>query len=396
MQSKIPTSTLHNWKKKNTNELFGIEHASDFNNRIELLKTIAQSQKLLQAAKALYWIYQTQKSILEKLKNRKQVLYQSKKEIIEAIEQSKYALGLQKAIQQFSISYQQYNAWSKHIACKKEKDLLCRKKNYHQLSFKEVHVIKDYLYKAIYRHWSLAAIYYQMMRDKKAFCSQTTFYKYAKLLKPERIRARKKKYSTGIRADSAKKMLHMDVTIYRPLDHTKLYIYLICDNFSRKILGFKVSKHYNSQIAFENLKEAYYKHELSHTKPYVYLITDGGIENHGKVDRFINHAHINLRKLIAQTDIIQSNSMIEAVNKRMKYDFLFTQKLLDKQAVIKYLDWAVPEYNSKPHSALFGYTPDEVFAGALPDRLMFKPAIQAAKEKRKQVNLNDTCFNCFV
>jgi putative transposase len=66
-----------------------------------------------------------------------------------------------------------------------------------------------------------------------------------------------------------------------------------------------------------------------------------------------------------------SNSMVEAVNKRMKYDFLFTTKLLNIEQTTQYLVYAVEQYNNKPHSSLFGLTPHEVFTGAIPDKDMF-------------------------
>ena len=87
--------------------------------------------------------------------------------------------------------------------------------------------------------------------------------------------------------------------------------------------------------------------------------------------------------------------MVEAVNKRMKYDFLFTVNLLDIQQTIQYLSWAVEQYNNKPHSALYGLTPKEVFNGMIPDKDMFKTAIKLAANKRKSINMNQQCLNCF-
>jgi hypothetical protein len=62
---------------------------------------------------------------------------------------------------------------------------------------------------------------------------------------------------------------------------------------------------------------------------------------------------------------------------------------------VKYLIRAVDEYNNKPHYALHGLTPTEVFNGAIPDKDMFKPAMQQATQRRKEINLNQNCMNCF-
>ncbi len=186
----------------------------------------------------------------------------------------------------------------------------------------------------------------------------------------------------------------MDVTIYRPLDHAKVYIYFLVDNFSRFILNWKASMEYSSRITFENINEAYQRFNLEEINPYVDLITDGGSENKGLVTDFVDSPEVNLKKLIAKKDIIFSNSMVEAVNKRMKYDFLFTVRLLDLGQTKQYLSYAIEQYNNKPHSALHGLTPTEAFQGQLPDKDLFKQAIHQAASKRKMINLGQQCLNC--
>jgi hypothetical protein len=226
--------------------------------------------------------------------------------------------------------------------------------------------------------------------------SKTTFYKYANLLILTRAKPVKKKYDQGIRADKPERLLHMDVTIFRPLDHSRVYVYFLVDNFSRFILNWKASLDYSAKITFQNISEAYEKYNLDKVNPRVDLVCDGGSENKGMVDVFVNSPNMNIQKLVAQTDIVFSNSMIEAVNKRMKYDFLFTTNLLNIEQTDQYLSYAVEQYNNKPHSSLYGLTPTEAFNGALPDKDMFKPAIRQAALKRKMINLNMECLNCFL
>ena len=98
--------------------------------------------------------------------------------------------------------------------------------------------------------------------------------------------------------------------------------------------------------------------------------------------------------MVAQKDIHFSNSMIEAVNKRMKYDFLFRNQLLDFEHTKHFLETAVQQYNNRPHSALFGLTPYEVFYGAIPDKTLFKNQIEQAKLLRKTENKALLCDSC--
>ncbi len=103
----------------------------------------------------------------------------------------------------------------------------------------------------------------------------------------------------------------------------------------------------------------------------------------GFVCRAIENGEIKINRPVAQKEIHFSNSMIEAVNKRMKYDFPFRARLPDLEHTCRFLETAVEQYNNRSHSALFGFTPQELFYGAIPDKLFFKPQIEQAKALRK-------------
>ncbi|MBN2215172.1 MAG: transposase [Bacteroidales bacterium] len=395
IMNHIPSSTLCNWKNRDTGLLFGLDLLSSYEDNLQMIKDFHSKATLLKAAKALYFIYSTYMNIFETIKNKKKLLHRSGKLVIQTIDMVKDTIGQNKALRAFGITYQQYYAWKKKITCKISPGNLCRKVYHNQLTFKEVDVIKRYLAKPQYRHWNITPVFYQILRDKAAFFSRTTFYKYVNKLNLQRSRPDKKKYSAGIRSEAPKRILHMDVTIFRPLDHTRIYLYFLVDNFSRFILNWKASLEYSAKITFQNISEAFNKYNLDKIYPYVDLICDDGTENKGMVDVFTNSHDSNIRKLVAQCDILFSNSMVEAVNKRIKYDFLFTTKLLNIEQTIQYLAWAIEQYNNKPHSALYGLTPSEVFNGSCPDKDMFKTAIRHAAQKRKEVNMGQVCLNCY-
>ena len=64
--------------------------------------------------------------------------------------------------------------------------------------------------------------------------------------------------------------------------------------------------------------------------------------------------------------------MIEAINKRLKYDYLFTLELQSFEQTHEYLEKSVNDYNNKPQLAFYGLTPKEVFEGKMPDKDIFK------------------------
>ncbi|MEM6525348.1 MAG: integrase core domain-containing protein [Bacteroidota bacterium] len=122
------------------------------------------------------------------------------------------------------------------------------------------------------------------------------------------------------------------------------------------------------------------------------LILDGGPENQGVLRHYTDASPIH--RQVAMRDIIQSNSMVESVNKHLKYRYLFTQTLTDSRAVKKYLKVAIPDYNTKPHSSLYGLTPKEVLSGAKPEKDRFLQDKKKAMKTRLETNPNLKCIYC--
>lgn len=90
-------------------------------------------------------------------------------------------------------------------------------------------------------------------------------------------------------------------------------------------------------------------------------------------------------------DIIQSNSMVEAANKIIKYRYLFPKPIMDTSELIKTLELAVENYNNMPNGQLHGFSPNEVLTGTIPDKHFFKSEIHKAKQVRIAANRNVAC-----
>lgn len=116
------------------------------------------------------------------------------------------------------------------------------------------------------------------------------------------------------------------------------------------------------------------------------LITDGGSENKGDLTQWLASSATLWKKIIAQVDIVQSNSMVEAANKILKYRYLFPKPIIDTSELSKTLELAVGNYNSMPNGSLHGLTPNEVLNGAIPDKHFFQNKIQNAKQDRIVTN----------
>ncbi len=95
------------------------------------------------------------------------------------------------------------------------------------------------------------------------------------------------------------------------IDGTKIYIQAIIDNFSRYIVAHQVF----TEVSGENTKELISK--ATKNKSVQELISDAGVENINKDVQEFSITN-NIHQIIAQIDIEQSNSMIEAFFRSLK------------------------------------------------------------------------------
>jgi len=390
----IPKSTQQSWKQRDFSRSIRSEYSYYLENK-ELIEAFLANKTLLNAAKGLYFIYCTLVSIMDDVRGVKAKLRKSRETIIKTIENVEPLMGLKRACRFFKITVNQFYTWKRKVNCALSPLNECIKQQPLRTSASELQMIKEFVQNPEYKDYHLSSIHCEMERQGGAFVSPTTFYKYAKLFDnvPDRKRF-KAKQKIGIRAAKPKEILHADVCIYKPLDHTKIYIYFVVDNYSRMILGWKVALRCCSSVTLENLRNVYFTHFFENEDPPAILMVDGGSENKGDVRLAIENQEIRFRIWVAQQDIIQSNSMVESINKRMKYDFLYRQELLDFEQTKRYLAIAVERYNNRPLPVLSGLTPNEVFSGEIPDKNRFAFQRQQAKILRIAENKATTCTNC--
>jgi putative transposase len=122
---------------------------------------------------------------------------------------------------------------------------------------------------------------------------------------------------------------------------------------------------------------------------------DKGIENiNEEVQALVRDGLFSL--IIGQIDVVESNSMIEAFWKSMKYAWLFLHPLDTRETVEKLVRFYVSEHNGTvPHSALRGRTPDEVYLGTGEHVLgELTESRKQAREARIATNRAASCRVC--
>jgi putative transposase len=193
-----------------------------------------------------------------------------------------------------------------------------------------------------------------------------------------------------IRASEPLQILHMDITEYRLTDNVKVYIHIVADNFSRKPLGVLAGLNKSAILTCENLKNVY-NNFLSNEKRVI-IYTDGGSENRSVTETFILGKN-NMEHRICQKDGHGSNSMIEAIIKKIKQCFIYPNTYTDFDDFSLKLEKAIAIYSQQmPLDALGGKTPNEAFYGINPYPTEVTALIKSAAYKRKNLNKYSDCL----
>ena len=124
-----------------------------------------------------------------------------------------------------------------------------------------------------------------------------------------RLRVHPAKPKIGLRTTRANEMWHIDTTVIRLLDGTRAYLHAVIDNFSRRILAWRVADTFAPISSVTVLLDASRAAAPSDSTPVV--LADAGVENvNAQVHALIETGV--LRRLLAFTELKFSNSMIEA------------------------------------------------------------------------------------
>ncbi len=319
----------------------------------------------------------------------------AKAKVLDAIARARGVLSLDVALRVLGLSPARYHAWRRAPRDCLDDRSSCPKLSPTQLTAAEVASMHQMVVDEAYRHISLSGLALLAQRLKKVFASPATWSRLVRergWLRPRR-RAYPPKPTEGLRAAKPNEFWHLDVTIIRLLDGTRVYIHAVIDNFSRRILAWRAALRLQPQATCDVLLEAA-KNLPPDTAPAT-VVTDSGVENvNAKVDAFLSlHP---LRRILALVEIAFSNSMIEAWWRSLKHNWLYLNQLDSLAAIERLVAFYVQQHNFVlPHSAFRGHTPDEIYSGTA-GNLLDKLAAQrrTAREARIAANMALKCEDC--
>ncbi len=255
-----------------------------------------------------------------------------------------------------------------------------------QLSRPEVSKLKEFLTDIRFQYWPVSSIAYHALRNQTLCISLNTWYKYVNKfgLNRSKPKSRRKNSEVSIRADKANQIWHADITEFKTPDNVKHFIYLVVDNFSRKILSWKIADKIKSVYRKETIQEAL---DAINTNSTIVLITDGGSENKFLYPENVNHQ-------IALVDVHYSNSLIESHNKLIKYNYLYKMEITNRKQLEDALQFVVTDYNDRPHVSLLGRTPSEAYEDLQLDLTRIKTDLINSRQNRKLYNQHHHCDQC--
>jgi transposase InsO family protein len=319
----------------------------------------------------------------------------SKLKLLRAIKHAYSTFPLRSVLRVIGLSESRYHSWVReNRACNSDDEASCPRSSPSQLTAKEKITIKQMVTSPDYRRVPTSRLALLAQRLGLVFASPSTWYKLVREHRWRRPRKRiyPAKPKVGLRTTRPDEAWHIDVTVIKLLDGTKLYLHGVIDSFSKRILSWRLSTRLMATSCAAVLGDALKSSVSEDTVPTA--VVDGGTENFNcEVDELITRGL--LRRLLAQTDLRFSNSPIEAFWKSLKHQWLYLNTLDSFAAVERLINFFVEEHNSLPHSSFNGQTPDEMYYGTgekVPEDLATAKA--QARHARLETNRSLSCESC--
>ena len=392
----IPRSNISRWKKETDDKYSFCEINDIIKQEIELIKRLNQSYKIKKINESYFKLADTFHEVISKLKGVKSLVKEQKAVIVDTIEQVKDILPINKALKVFNISRSTFENYKSILIYKCDSSYFnwCTKRFPNQLLPTEVQIIKTYMNDDNYKHWSKSSVYLKALRDENLQCCVSTFYKYCRLLGFKNKSRRKKSDNYNpVKTSRPNQLWCADVTIFRTADNVKHYIHFLIDHYSKMILGYRIEKS-SSALAIKALIQ---NACLEYQPEKLQFLTDGGSENVNHiVSNFINSPDIPIKHIVAQKDVIFSNSMIEAINKIIKHQFLHPKEIANANLLTNIMVDTVTIYNTiRPQMSLGGNTPEETQNGLSIDFSRYTHYFKKQKQLRLVQNKKNACKVCF-
>ncbi len=243
IQNGVPRSTAKDWLRRSTPTVVTIDIAGMTEEalRQEVVALRQRNDRLVAMLRLLVVLLRISGFTLARCR----VADGSKKALLlRAIKNSRSILSLRSALRILKLSSTRYHSWKREESCALQDVSSCPRTSPHQLTSAEVGTVKDMVTSREYRHVPTGTLALLSQRLGKVVASPATWYRLVRLHRWRRPRRRvhPAKPKVGIRASRSNQFWHVDTTMIRLLDGTRAYLNAVIDNFSRRILAWRVSE----------------------------------------------------------------------------------------------------------------------------------------------------------
>jgi putative transposase len=317
----------------------------------------------------------------------------AKESVLRAVARAKKALPLAGILRILHLSRQRYHRWMRgEPECGLDDRSSCPRTSPAQHTPQEISTIREMVTSNDYRHMPMTTLARYAQRIGRVFASASTWSKLARERgwRRPRMRLYPAKPKIGVRATGPNEYWHIDVTVIRLITGVKLYLHAVIDNFSRRILAWRLAERLDPTTTCEVLLEAGKEIGCVPT-----VVADSGMENVNEQVNELVKAGVSNR-ILALVEVAFSNSIIEAWWRSLRYQWLYLHMLDSFNSVKRLIAFWVDQHNTvMPHSAFLGQTPDEIYFGTgdhVPAEL--RAAHRAAQQRRLTENRAARCRLC--
>ena len=236
LEHGVPRSTRNDWVNGKfhgevvTLDVFDQEKA-------DLEAEVLSLRRQLRVQEALYGLLLVLVQIFDlKLSDRRVPEGEQKDQLLQAIERARKSLPLNKVLEVVGLSAARYHSWRRaQVTCELDDRPSCPRSQPTRVSAQEVQTIHEMATSREYRHLPISRLALLAQRLGKVYASAAT---WAKLIRDRgwrrgRQRVYPAKAKVGVRATKPNEYWHVDASILKLLDGTKVYIHAVVDNLSR-------------------------------------------------------------------------------------------------------------------------------------------------------------------
>ena len=300
----IPRSTRRSWIRRGVPDVVSNE-ADEIDLRVQIAKLQRRVEVL---AAVLRFLMTLVRATNANLVAQRVPAATAKARILRAIARAKPSIGHRSALRVLGLRQSRFREWTRAAErCALQDAPPCPRSVPSRLTYEERSAMRDLVEAESFRHLSVRSLAILARRIGRVYASYETWCRNIRRYKWNRPRNRlyPAKPKVGIRADRPGQYLHVDVTIIRLLDGSRAYLHAVLDNYSRKVLAWALQPKLTANTTRTLVRKAL--NVVDNAATPVAVVTDGGSENHVL-------AHLSdIKHLIAQVDIDQSNSLVGAL-----------------------------------------------------------------------------------